>query len=394
MPGEIKIENRKKRVLRIVTASYVVPWHLGNTLKRMPEDFDTYVVGQDVSNNSKNYPNVNWIDLDLDRKISLIRDLLAFIKLFQIFFKIRPDIVHSIMPKAGLFAAVIGFFFRVPVRLHTFTGQVWATRSGPSHKLYYFLDRFINALNTLCLTDSPSQSKFLFDHGFNYHSQPLPVLANGSLSGVDLSRFDPQTLGGPAAEMRQRLGLQQGDFVFTYIARKSRDKGALDLLRAFEVLAEKNHHVRLVFVGPDESEGEVEKLLGRKILQRLVVNVGQVRNHEVYLALSDVLCLPSYREGFGTIVIDAAAMGVPTIGTRIPGLVDAIEDGRTGYLVNVGDVKALAEMMHKVVSQPEELAAMRKRARRRTVELYSADVLYMALRNMYRQLISAESPKI
>jgi glycosyltransferase involved in cell wall biosynthesis len=119
-----------------------------------------------------------------------------------------------------------------------------------------------------------------------------------------------------------------------------------------------------------------------------VISVGQVTNHEVYLALSDVLCLPSYREGFGTIVIDAAAMGVPTIGTRIPGLVDAIEDGHTGLLVEAGNVGALVEMMQRVVNQPEVLASMREEAKRRTAELFSADVVYAALRDTYLRLLA------
>jgi len=388
MPEDDVIGNRKMRVMRIVTASYVVPWHLGNTLKRMPKDFDTYVVGQGVSANREAYPEVRWIDLDLDRKVSTVRDLLAFVQLCRIFSEIQPDIVHSIMPKSGLLTAVAGFLCRVPVRMHTFTGQVWATRRGLSRWIYYLLDRTVHCLNTLCLTDSPSQSRFLFTHGFNHHNQPLPVLAHGSLSGVDLSRFDAQALKGRATVLRRELGLHEGDFVFAYIARKSQDKGALDLLHAFEILAKSNTNVRLVFVGPDESEGEVDVLLRRKVLEGSVISVGQVTNHEVYLALSDVLCLPSYREGFGTIVIDAAAMGVPTIGTRIPGLVDAIEDGHTGLLVEAGNVGALVEMMQRVVNQPEVLASMREEAKRRTAELFSADVVYAALRDTYLRLLA------
>ncbi len=377
---------RRFRVMRVVTASYVVPWHLGNTLKRMPNDFETYVVGQGVSANRDAYPGVSWIDLDLDRKVSIGRDLWALVQLCRIFLSVRPDIVHSIMPKSGLLTALAGFLCRVPVRMHTFTGQVWATRTGLAQWVYYLLDRTVHALNTLCLTDSPSQSRFLFDHGFACHRQPLPVLAHGSLSGVDLARFDPEALKSRAKELRRELGLSETDFIFAYIARKSRDKGALDLLMAFENLAASNPMLRLVFVGPDESAGEVAALLRGEVLARSVINIGQVSNHEVFLALSDVLCLPSYREGFGTIVIDAAAMGVPAIGTSIPGLVDAIEDGKTGMLVPAGDVSAIAEAMHKVVEQPELLAAMGDQARRRTVDFFSADVVYEALSKTYQEL--------
>ena len=373
--------------MRIVTASYVVPWHLGNTLKRMPKDFETYVVGQGVSAYRETYPRVHWIDLDLDRKVSILRDVWALVRLCRIFLLVRPDIVHSIMPKSGLLTALAGFICRVPVRMHTFTGQVWATRKGLFRRIYYLVDRIVHALNTLCLTDSPSQSKFLYANGFTHRAQPLPVLANGSLSGVDLERFDSASLKDQVAELRRELGVQDSEFVFAYIARKSRDKGAFDLLQAFEMVVKENSGVRLLFVGPDESAGEINVLLQRPVLARSVINVGQVSNHEVYLALSDVLCLPSYREGFGTIVIDAAAMGVPTIGTRIPGLIDAVEDGQTGMLVPAGNVDALVETMKSVLSQPEKLLAMREQARQRTAKLFSADVVYSALRETYSGLV-------
>lgn len=384
---ENKSGNRTLRVMRIVTASYVVPWHLGNTLKRMPKDFETYVVGQGVSAYRETYPRVHWIDLDLDRKVSILRDVWALVRLCRIFLLVRPDIVHSIMPKSGLLTALAGFICRVPVRMHTFTGQVWATRKGLFRRIYYLVDRIVHALNTLCLTDSPSQSKFLYANGFTHRAQPLPVLANGSLSGVDLERFDSASLKDQVAELRRELGVQDSEFVFAYIARKSRDKGAFDLLQAFEMVVKENSGVRLLFVGPDESAGEINVLLQRPVLARSVINVGQVSNHEVYLALSDVLCLPSYREGFGTIVIDAAAMGVPTIGTRIPGLIDAVEDGQTGMLVPAGNVDALVETMKSVLSQPEKLLAMREQARQRTAKLFSADVVYSALRETYSGLV-------
>jgi len=383
---ESKNGNRTLRVMRIVTASYVVPWHLGNTLKRMPKDFETYVVGQGVSAYRETYPGVRWIDLDLDRKVSILRDVWALVQLCLIVLLVLPDIVHSIMPKSGLLTALAGFMCRIPVRMHTFTGQVWATRTGLFRRIYYLLDRIVHALNTLCLTDSPSQSRFLYNHGFAHRAQPLPILANGSLSGVDLARFDPESLKDQATELRRELRVQESEFVFSYIARKSRDKGAFDLLQAFENVARENSGVRLLFVGPDESAGEVDVLVQRPVLARSVINVGQVSNHEAYLALSDVLCLPSYREGFGTIVIDAAAMGVPTIGTRIPGLIDAIEDGQTGILVPAGNVRALVETMKSVVSQPAKLLVMREQARQRTAKLFSADVVYSSLRNTYRGL--------
>jgi glycosyltransferase involved in cell wall biosynthesis len=377
----------KLKVVRVVSASYVVPWHLANTLKRMPADFEVCVVGQGVSSHRDSYPDVRWMDINLSRKIQLVSDLAALFALCRFFISYKPDIVHSIMPKAGLLTAVAGFICRVPIRIHTFTGQVWATKTGPIRSIYYWLDRLINSLNTICLTDSASQSAFLHAHKVSHAGGALPVLSRGSLSGVDVARFNLPALAEQAGHLRMQLGLNETKFVFAFIARKTRDKGAIDVLKAFSAVSKIHPSAKLLFVGPDESNGEIENSLKfDPELFNNVLNVGQVDNHELYLAISDVLCLPSYREGFGTIVIDAAALGVPTIGSNIPGLVDSIEDGKTGLLFPAGDIDALACIMAEFVENPTKYKKMRLSAKARVDEFFTAELLYDALKALYLEL--------
>jgi len=327
------------------------------------------------------------VDIDLDRKINLVSDLLALFALCRFFLSYKPDIVHSIMPKAGLLTAIAGFICRVPVRMHTFTGQVWATETGLARKVYYWLDRLIHSLNTICLTDSPSQSAFLHAHKISNAGRPLPVLSKGSLSGVDVARFNLSALTEKSGHLRAQLGLKETNFVFAFIARKTRDKGAVEVLKAFAAVSRIHPNARLLFVGPDESGGEIEGLVkSDPELFNNVISVGQVENHELYLAISDVLCLPSHREGFGTIVIDAAALGIPTIGSNIPGLVDSIEDGKTGLLFPAGDVDALAGIMAQFLENPGKYGKMRLSAKARVHEFFTADLLYDALKGLYLEL--------
>lgn len=397
LPGIGKMDRpdanpRKLKVVRVVTASYVVPWHLANTLKRVPADFEVSVVGQDVSSCQDTYPDVRWVDIDLNRKINLYSDVLALISLCRFFISCKPDIVHSIMPKAGLLTAIAGFFCRVPVRIHTFTGQIWVNKSGPARMFYYWLDRLINSLNTICLTDSPSQSEFLLANKISHSGSALPVLSKGSLSGVDMARFNLPALSEEVGNLRKKLGLVESDFVFAYIARKTRDKGAVDVLRAFAAVAGKHPNARLLFVGPDESVGEIESFLkSNPQLLDNVINVGKVENHELYLAISDVLCLPSYREGFGSIVIDAAALGVPAIGSNIPGLVDSIEDGKTGILFPAGDVDVLAGIMTDFLESPGKYEKMGLSAKARVEALFTADLLYESLKSLYLELAVSQT---
>ena len=239
----------------------------------------------------------------------------------------------------------------------------------------------------MCLTDSPSQSTFLYEHKIACEGRPLPVLSKGSLSGVDIARFDKQTLADRADQLRDSLKINKSDFVFAFIARKSQDKGSIDVLKAFARVSDIHPNAKLLFVGPDESDGEIERL--RKSAPGMfnnVIDVGQVGNHEVYLAATDVLCLPSYREGFGTIVIDAAAVGVPTIGSNISGLRDSIEDGKTGQLFPAGDVGALTQIMLDTIEDPKKYQEMGAAARARVDAFFTADLLYSSLKALYMKL--------
>jgi glycosyltransferase involved in cell wall biosynthesis len=379
----------KIKVVRVITASYLVPWHLENTLKRLPNDFDVCVVGQGVSIYKEVYPNVKWVDIDINRKVSLISDAQALLALCRFFIVHKPDIVHSIMHKAALLTAIAGFICRVPIRINTFTSQYWATKTGFARMVYYISDWSVNLLNTVCLTDSPSQSNYLREHKISNGKKPLPVLLKGSLSGVDLERFDWQTLPERAMNLRKKLGLEGTQFVFLFLARKTRDKGAIDMLKAFSVVCRAHPEAMLLFVGPDESNGEIDRLYeANPDIFNNVVNVNRgVNDREVYIAVSEVLCLPSYKEGFGSIVIDAAAQGVPAIGSNIPGLVDSIEDGKTGILFPVGDVDALAKAMLDFLKNRKRYEEMPLAARARVEKYFTADLIYDALKFFYLELV-------
>lgn len=374
---------RRLTVIRVVTASDVVPWHLANTLRRMHRDFDVYVIGQEVSKYRDSYPDVRWKDIRIERKVSLLADLRALFQLCSIFRAIRPDIVHSIMPKAGLLTAIAGFLCRTPVRIHTFTGQTWATKQGFSLWLYRSVDRLVVSLNTLCMTDSPSQSEFLIEHGICHHGDVLPVLRHGSLAGVDLDRFHPHA--DSRRRIRSELHVPERATVFLYVGRLTRDKGILDLVEAFAMLGDVDAH--LVLAGPDE-EGLEQKILNRieSCLDRCHL-AGFVQYPEAYFAAADIFCLPSYREGFGSVVIEAAACGLPAIGTRIPGVVDAIEEGVTGLLCTAGDSVGLAECMRDLLENQEKARLFGRRAMIRARKHFGADLLYDALNAQYRILL-------
>jgi len=210
----------KIKVMRVVTSENVIPWHMHNTLKRISNDYEVCIVGQKVSIHQNTYPEIKFVDIDINRKVNIVADLKALLSLVRLLHIFKPDIVHSIMPKAGLISALAGFFCRVPVRIHTFTGQIWVANQGKMSKLYYYLDRLINKLNTVCLTDSFSQSNFLLKHKISYKGKALSVLGKGSLSGVDIERFHNYLYSNDKIKLKLKYSIDNDSFVFSFIARK------------------------------------------------------------------------------------------------------------------------------------------------------------------------------
>jgi glycosyltransferase involved in cell wall biosynthesis len=320
---------------------------------------------------------------EIPREISPLADLSALIRLCLLVKRLKPDLLHSNTPKAGLLGAIAAYLCGVPVRLHTFTGQAWAERSGPVRWLGRLADRIIIALNTLCYADSASQRDFLIREGIATAAK-LAVLGAGSLGGVDLARFDAARLRAEAAAARARLGIAPQAKVVVFVGRVTRDKGIVELVAAFGSM----RNTALVLVGPLESERDPLPEATRREIERHaeIHAVGYDARPEVYLAFADLLCLPSYREGFGSVVIEAAALGVPCVGTRIVGLSDAIVDGKTGVLVPPKDAEALAGALGTLLNDETRRAALGAAARKRVHEEFDASKMNEKLLQEYARL--------
>lgn len=376
----------KIKLLRVVTQAEVVPWHLKNFIVRSQEDYQLFIVGNGVSKFKEEYPNVTFIDNVIVRKASFLYDAMALWKLIQICIAIKPDIVHSIMPKSGLLSSIAGFVTFVPIRIHTFTGQVWATKHGLNRKIFKSIDKFILWCNTQCLTDSPSQSNFLAKNGFTTKGNPIPHLGIGSLSGVDLDKFNINIVKDRSV-LRKELGICENDFVYVYLARKSIIKGIIPLFESFSKVANLSD-TKLLFIGPDESDGYLDVLYKEyNGIQSKIISLDIVKDHEKYLAISDVLCLPSSSEGFGSIVIEAAALGVPTIGFDIVGLSDSVVHDFSGILVPLNDVDALGDGMLSLYQDKNRLQTLKLNARERVLRYFSADVIYAFQNEFYKSLL-------
>lgn len=332
-------------------------------------------------------PGVRLMSIPIARQINLWRDLRALVKLLLFFRSERFDVVHSVTPKAGLLAMTAARLAGVPHCIHCFTGQVWATRKGLMRELLKSADRVIAANANHILTDSVSQREFLEREGV-VRSGQAEVLGAGSISGVDFERFHPDE------EMRKRIrsdwGVPLMACLLLFVGRLNRDKGVLDLAQVFAQFSHDHDDVWLAVVGPDEAGigNEFERLCGKALSRVRRVNYMATPEHA--MAAADVFVLPSYREGFGNVVIEAAACGVPAVASRIYGLIDAVEENVTGLLYTPGDIADLRNCLQRLCVDSALRLKMGTAARVRVKKYFSMHTVTAAHLTYYEKLFDME----
>ncbi|MEE9413686.1 MAG: glycosyltransferase [Acidimicrobiales bacterium] len=330
-------------------------------------------------------PKVEFVHVDINRSGLGMPDAVMLARLTREFRRRDFTIVHSVTPKAGLLAMSAARITRTPHRIHTFTGQVWADKTGLRRSVLKLADRTIATLATDVLVDGHPQQRFLVDNGILKLGRSS-VLGDGSISGVDLSRFRPDPVA--RAAIRSQYGIAHDDVVFLYLGRMRDDKGTPELVEAFTRVALKNRSYKLLLVGHAEDGFEASKSGGP---HPQIITVDEfVSDAERYLATADVFCLPSHREGFGTVIIEAAACGLPSIVSDIFGLSDTVLEGVTGVVVPLGNTQQLAAAMMALADDTERRSEMGARARSRAIDHFSATMLSRLLVSYYCNLANIE----
>jgi glycosyltransferase involved in cell wall biosynthesis len=290
--------------------------------------------------------------------------------------------VHTITPKAGLIGMVAAWLVQIPLRVHSFTGQVWVTRRGPMRWLLKAADKCIASMATDILVDSPSQRAFLIQQGV-VSAEHSAVLGAGSICGVNTQRFSPSAIARNA--VRSELSTSPNALVCLYLGRLNKDKGVLDLANAFAKVAINYPSAELWVVGPDEANWfELMQVLLIDVSHQ-VKRVGFTLEPERYMQAADLFCLPSHREGFGSSIIEAAACGVPALASRIYGLTDAVADGLTGWMHEAGNVLDLVQQLNSLFANPAELATKGRAARYYAETVFSQEAITEAMLQFYQK---------
>lgn len=325
---------------------------------------------------------IRVIPLLMERHISLIKDFISLIRMIFLLIKERPDMIHSITPKAGLISMLAGWITRVPVRMHTFTGLVFPTATGFKQKILIAMDR----LTCACATHINPEGNGVKNDLIKYKitAKPLHIIANGNISGIDLAHYQRTT----EVISKAQLYRDELSFTFCFVGRMVREKGINELVSAFVKLHQKYVCARLILVGPFERELDpVDKSTEEQILHHpAIVFMDFQKDIRPFMAASDALVFPSYREGFPNVVIQAGAMGLPSIVTNINGCNEIIIPGENGVIIEPRSEEQLYQAMETFIMQQNKVKEMAANCRKLVADRYDQKIVWNALLEEYKNL--------
>lgn len=324
------------------------------------------------------------------RGITPFRDLMSLIRMILLLCQVRPDIVHSYTPKAGLITMLASWFCRVPVRIHTFTGLIFPTQKGWKQKLLIWADRLVCACATRVVPEGQGVRRDL--ERWRITSKPLEVIGHGNIAGVDTSHFSIDAPGVQleARKLARTLKLPSNAFVYCFVGRLNRDKGIAELLESFKQLPETAH---LILVGSLDETAPIGVLQQAFIEEHPRVHaLGFVRDVRPAMYLCDVFILPSYREGFPNAVLQAGAMQRPVVATDINGSNEIVVPGVTGWLVPPRQTASLRKAMEAAMHSPRTLLDdMGVRARTVVAQHFEQRQHWQRMADFYRHELPAAS---
>jgi glycosyltransferase involved in cell wall biosynthesis len=380
--------NPKPKVCIVVATPLTIHFFFRRHIIKMSDWADISIIYNSELNTHvdlDDLPSRN-ISVKIMRKISLMYDVLAFFDLWRQFRKHQFDMVISLVPKAGLLGITAAFLSGVPVRLHIFQGEVWATTTGMMRKILKAADWITALFSTDLMAVSASERSFL-EREIGSINGRIKVLGSGSICGVDLAKFKPDN----RARKRQRkdLGIPENAVVAIFLGRLTCDKGVFLLVEAYRMVAAEFNNFYLVIAGPDEDEVAHHLIasVGELARDRLIVS-GFTERPWTLFNTADFLCLLSKREGFGMVAIEAGAFGIPSIGTKIYGLEDSIIDGKTGMLVSVDDVSETVDALRTLIGDVELRKVLGENARKRVIAEFEQEKIVDAYNAEFAKIFS------
>lgn len=376
----------KLKIIRAATIPLSLDIFCKGILKELTAKYDVIALssaGADLERVAER-EGVRTIAVHMERHISLKSDIVSLCRLIHIFCKEKPTMVHSMTPKAGLLCMMASRFARVPVRVHTFTGLVFPTVTGIKRMILMATDWLTCACATHIIPEGEGVKNDLLQNGIT--KKPLKVLGNGNVRGVDMGYYSRRL-----EVMENAKSLKVDVFTFIFVGRIVWDKGINELCEAFEKLCG-IAKVRLVLVGPYEDSLDPISDKSRKIIENnsSIEVVGSKYGDELlaYYAAADCFVMPSYREGFPNTVLEAGAMGLPSIVTDVNGSREIIVEGQNGVIIPSKNADALFDAMINMMRNKEARQRMARNARKMIADRFEQGFVRKCLYDFYDEILA------
>lgn len=383
-----------KKLLRITTVPISLKTLLKGQLRYMSQHYNVIGIssgGQELEDVGRD-EGIQVVSVEMTRQMTPFRDLISLWKMIVILRKEKPEIVHTHTPKAGIIGMLAAKLAGVPIRLHTVAGLPLMEATGIKRKVLDLVEKLTYAFSTKVYPNSKGLYDFILQNKF-VSKEKLKVIANGSTNGINTEVFcSSQVTDEDRGSLRRKLNIGLQDFVFVFVGRLVSDKGINELVKAFGQICESSTLLgspKLLLVGPLESE--LDPLLPWSLQEikenKNIISIGFQKDVRPYFAISNALIFPSYREGFPNVVMQAGAMGLPSIVSNINGCNEIIVEGRNGTIIPVKNVEAIESTMLKMINDKPYYASLQTHAREMIQDRYEQEVVWSALLEEYNSLL-------
>lgn len=334
---------------------------------------------------------IHFIPVHMKRGIDItgFKSVLDFIKIFK---KEKFDLIQYATPNAACYASIAARFCKAPIRLYCQWGIRYVGLKGISRQIFKFIEKMVCSNSTNIRAVSSLNMAFAVSEGLYPETKAL-VVGNGGTIGVDMSKYDIHQKKTWRKAIRDTYDIQSNNFVFGFCGRISIDKGCAELLTAFKQIESEENNVNLLIVGPVEGDCGIDmNLISWARRSKNVIMTGMVDSghmHEYYAAM-DILVHPTYREGFGMVIQEAGALGIPVITTNVPGASEVMEDGISSTHIEVKNVKMLAESMKDFAHHPDKVKRFGEAAYQRTRQMYDRSIMLEYQLKDYKKLLERD----
>ena len=384
------------KLIRITTAPLSLKYLLFNQMRYMNErGFDVLMVSSD----GKEWPDLleneqcRHAIIPMTRQITPFKDLVSLWRLYRLFKKERPDIVHSHTPKGGLLAMLAAKMAGVKIRIHTIAGLRFMTATGFKRKVLVFMEKLTAKAAHHVWPNSYSLQEYIRKHQLVKESK-LQVIGHGSSNGVNLRRYSPSAIREEQLEaIKKQVGYDPQYRYLLNMGRIVRDKGIDEVLKTFRTLQAEDPSLKLIVLGAFEDDLDPISDEARNILQThpAVIHIDWSDQVEYFMHIAHLLIHASYREGFPNTLLQAGAMGCPIVCTEIEGSIDIVTHGETGLLFPAGDAAALLATLRLALADPEQMKHYARQLRHKVETYFSQEYLHECIRQRYLEILQQKT---